>query len=399
MIRASLRRATLCASRRLFSSSAAPSGQLYVCGTGDSHKLGLGDTNDREAPVPLELGAPVVHAACGKYHSAAVTADGEVYMWGLESSGQLGLGSSRTKARTPQRVEALSGVGVVEVSCGMYHTLARTEGGDVYSCGFGGSFLNGVGGLGHDSRAQLDAPQRIEGLGEAAGAKVVSVSAGGFHSVALDDQRRVWTWGRGEWGRLGHGDSSDAYVPTHLESVTDDGLQPTAAVAAEQHSAVVGGAGELLTWGRNEHFQLGYEVVGLLNSGQSFDAQDAPLRVDFADGAPVASVGVGETSTIALMADGDVWLWGMRRYYEPTRLSVGRELLDGLTIANVQCGGSHATLLTTCGRCFTYGKGTALGLSKAERKSWELTEVSSFVGRKVLSVACGEYNTAFIVEA
>ena len=62
-------------------------------------------------------------------------------------------------------------------------------------------------------------------------------------------------------------------------------------------------------------------------------------------------------------------------------------------------GGSHATLLTTCGRCFTYGKGTALGLSKAERKSWELTEVSSFVGRKVLSVACGEYNTAFIVEA
>ena len=139
-------------------------------------------------------------------------------------------------------------------------------------------------------------------------------------------------------------------------------------------------------------------MVGLLNSGQSFDAQDAPLRVDFADGAPVASVGVGETSTIALMADGDVWLWGMRRYYEPTRLSVGRELLDGLTIANVQCGGSHATLLTTCGRCFTYGKGTALGLSKAERKSWELTEVSSFVGRKVLSVACGEYNTAFIVE-
>ena len=62
-------------------------------------------------------------------------------------------------------------------------------------------------------------------------------------------------------------------------------------------------------------------------------------------------------------------------------------------------GGSHATLLTTCGRCFTYGKGTALGLSKAERKSWELTEVASFVGRKVLSVACGEYNTAFIVEA
>ena len=29
-----------------------------------------------------------------------------------------------------------------------------------------------------------------------------------------------------------------------------------------------GGDGQLYTWGRNEHWQLGYEVSGLLNSGQ-----------------------------------------------------------------------------------------------------------------------------------
>ena len=80
--------------------------------------------------------------------------------------------------------------------------------------------------------------------------------------------------------------------------------------------------------GALEHFQLGYEVVGLLNSGQSFDAQDAPLRV-FADGAPVASVGVGETSTIALMAGGARLAVGHARYYEPTRLSVGASCSTG----------------------------------------------------------------------
>ena len=67
------------------------------------------------------------------------------------------------------------------------------------------------------------------------------MSAGGFTSVALDDQRPC---GRGAAASGGASATATrpTHVPTHLESVTDDGL-PTAAVAAEQHSAVVGGAG------------------------------------------------------------------------------------------------------------------------------------------------------------
>ena len=41
---------------RAFSAKAASatSGALYMCGTGESHKLGLGDTKDRETPVLVE---------------------------------------------------------------------------------------------------------------------------------------------------------------------------------------------------------------------------------------------------------------------------------------------------------------------------------------------------------
>ena len=47
------------------------------------------------------------------------------------------------------------------------------------------------------------------------------------------------------------------------------------------------------------------------------------------------------------------------------------------------------------------GAGTALALPKAERKSWELLEVTahSLAGRRVLQLACGSNTTAFIVEA
>ena len=50
-------------------------------------------------------------------------------------------------------------------------------------------------------------------------------------------------------------------------------------VTCEGHTGVLGADGLVYTWGRNEHWQLGYEVVGLLNSGQSFDAQQVPMVV------------------------------------------------------------------------------------------------------------------------
>jgi hypothetical protein len=98
--------------RALSSAQRAPStisGILHICGTAESHKLGLGDLQDREVPVPVPGldGVRMAHAACGKYHTAAVSADGDVYAWGLGSSGQLGLGSSRTKAHTPAKVRPL----------------------------------------------------------------------------------------------------------------------------------------------------------------------------------------------------------------------------------------------------------------------------------------------------
>ena len=98
-------------------------GKLYVCGTGESNKLGLGNTSDLETPTLVEALAevPIKHVSCGRYHTAALAADGDVYAWGLESSGQLGLGSKRTKAPTPQKVEGLSGIDVFP------HKFARLD--------------------------------------------------------------------------------------------------------------------------------------------------------------------------------------------------------------------------------------------------------------------------------
>lgn len=47
-----------------------------------------------------------------------------------------------------------------------------------------------------------DAPVLVQGL---ASMKVVVIAAGESHSAAITDKGALYTWGRGNYGRLGHG--------------------------------------------------------------------------------------------------------------------------------------------------------------------------------------------------
>ena len=48
------------------------------------------------------------------------------------------------------------------------------------------------------------------------GAQIVMVAAGGFHSVALGTDGRVWTWGLNNDGQLGHNDTQGRRAPRQL---------------------------------------------------------------------------------------------------------------------------------------------------------------------------------------
>jgi len=298
-------------------------------------------------------------------------------------------------------------VGVTQLSCGMYHTLALTTAGEVLSCGYGGSFLSGAGALGLGDRKQRDSPEKLAAFGGAdsdTGARAVSVSAGGYHSTVLDENGVCWSWGRGEWGRLGHSDSSDCLEPTRVEACDEGGCPPNAYCAAgDSHTVSLGADGVVYTWGRNENWQLGYEVSGLLNAGQSLDAQQDPHGVEIGGRgddevvtSPAVRAGCGEQGTAAILENGDVYIWGMARYFEPTKAFNVSEL-DG-EVLDWSLGAYHLAVLTTTGKLYTFGTGTALGLPRAARAQWQLCEVTahSLEGTRVLGVSCGPTSTAII---
>jgi alpha-tubulin suppressor-like RCC1 family protein len=77
------------------------------------------------------------------------------------------------------------------------------------------------------------------------GVRVGSVSTKVEHSLALDSAGRVYAWGDGSIGKLGHGDKSDQPTPRPVSALS---LTVTKEIAAGRwHSAIVTSEGVLFT--------------------------------------------------------------------------------------------------------------------------------------------------------
>ena len=77
--------------------------------------------------------------------------------------------------------------------------------------------------LGHGNTVTQKVPKQV--LGSLSGKVVVFISAGYRHSAAVTDDGSLYTWGEGDFGRLGHGDSQSRFLPTRVKvSVSCGGI-------------------------------------------------------------------------------------------------------------------------------------------------------------------------------
>lgn len=176
---------------------------LYTFGRGFHGQLGLGDYETAGTPMRLELSTdpadvvmPAV-VACGSSHTGSISRRGELFTWGLASSGELGHGGwTPIEMNFPSQVLALSRTRIVSVTAGTNHTLAISEYGHLWTCGRGRH-----GQLGHGTFHDEGPLQRVNAL---VGCRIVSAAAGIAHSMALASDGSLFTWGSGQYGQLGH---------------------------------------------------------------------------------------------------------------------------------------------------------------------------------------------------
>lgn len=211
-------------------------------------------------------GKKVIDVSTNSDYSAAVTSEGHLFTWGGGNlTGRLGHGNPVPRP-VPTQVQKLQGIKVTAVSLGREHAAAVSESGKLYVWGSG---RHGKLGLGNELEQYW--PVNVKGVLK--GKKILTVSAGIDHTAAVTVDNKLYTWGWGADGRLGHGNEESKAVPTHVERLKDSGCALVS--AGHNHTAMISPEGELLTWGGE--LKSGVKLGLGLSFGSAFIRMDPSL--------------------------------------------------------------------------------------------------------------------------
>ncbi|MEM9782188.1 MAG: Ig-like domain-containing protein [Pseudomonadota bacterium] len=291
-------------------------GDVFSWGFNNRGPLGLGDEENRTAPVKIPAALDeetVVGIENGNGVSFAITDTGALYAWGSNTNGQLGLGDQEERL-VPTLVEALADETVVTVSSGTSFTLALTADGQVF-------------GFGRNSDGQLGSPDGLDPDGSpmtrvlspvlTAGLPddIVAISADTNTAYAISSDGRVWGWGESRFGQLLQGDDqgdgtfvpdgADVLVPIELTALPPNivdvqgGARFGVALTAE---------GDVFLWGPNDE-----GPSGGLDGDPAFESDVTffPTKIAQLDEANVVEIAVGPNAVFARADDGRLFSFGI----------------------------------------------------------------------------------------
>ncbi|CAH2105537.1 unnamed protein product [Euphydryas editha] len=227
-------------------------GQLYSCGSNEVGQLGRQTENSEDkSPAVVETfkGCTISAIACGLQHSMALDEWGQIFSWGSDSMGQLGSNLGAYAQDKPKIIKFLATKNVIQIACGSYHSIALTNNGELYTWG---ANTHGQCGLGTKSNKETT-PQQITSL---LGIPIAMIACGSNHTFALSKSGAVFGWGRNMYGQLGLQDVEDRCYPTHLKTLRN--VKVCHISCGEDFTAFLTLDGGVFTCGSGLHGQTGH---------------------------------------------------------------------------------------------------------------------------------------------
>ncbi|TYI30514.1 hypothetical protein E1A91_A05G378600v1 [Gossypium mustelinum] len=420
-----------------FAMAISDSGKLITWGSTDDSGQSYvtsGKHGEIPEPFPLPTEASLVKAAAGWAQCVAVTENGEVYTWGWKEcipSGKV-FGDPSTGTSLEKDVFERQNSLTEQVSP---HSQSSRSSGETFSA----TNTKGVGEESTKRRRISSTKQSAESSSSGdetvsalpclvalnPGVRIVTVAAGGRHTLALSDIGQVWGWGYGGEGQLGLGSrirmvSSPHPVPCiELSSFGKDSVaaRSRGSLCSEgqgfrvpgnyvkgiacggRHSAVITDAGAVLTFG--------WGLYGQCGQG-STDDELSPTSVSSFLGIKIVSVAAGLWHTVCISADGDVYAFGGNQFGQ---LGTGGDqaetlprLLEDPSLENshvkfVSCGARHSAIITEDGKIFCWGwnKYGQLGLGDVIDRS--TPSQVTIEGCRPKNIVCGWWHTLLLAES
>lgn len=160
---------------------------------------------------------------------------------------------------------------------------------------------------------------------------VISITAGYYHTVALNSIGEVWAWGKNESGLLGSGSKTESYNP---EQIICSGFSNIKAIAAgRSHSIALKEDSTVWTWGCNNLTPIqikNFQNIQKITSGVSHslalkddgtvwdidhDTNNDPVPIKVNNLNDVKDIVAGGWEYIAVKSNDSIWSWGWGANY------------------------------------------------------------------------------------
>jgi alpha-tubulin suppressor-like RCC1 family protein len=347
--------------------------QAYGWGRNENMVLGEAFGETKVVPTPQVIASDIQDAALGKTQTIFLKTDGTLHALGTSKSGQCGWRQNVKQSGTLKACVLLGGnkdLKFTRVACGEDFSVALDEEGILYTAGSSefGQLANGETGeyfmaankLGY-SNGYGFAPQTIfhQAAKDSSRNDVMkkttqimqdirfqAIACGKHFALALEapnksnPSTRVFSWGSGNYGCLGHGRQADEYYPRHVENC------PTG-------------------------------MAGI-------------------------KIAAGSTCSLLLTSNGHAYYWGQHQSSKDAVMKP--KLVDALAnnqhiVTHIGAGNSNVACSTDLGNTVVWGQGQygELGLG-SKKSSAKPAFVDQLAGVKILDLSCGQGSILYVVE-
>ena len=213
---------------------------------------------------------------------------------------------------------------------------------------------------------------------------IVSIAAGEAHALALTSDGRVYAWGANHAGQLGDGTHVRRTQPIAVTGLSD---VVTRIAAGRNHSLALTADGRVWVWGSNNHGQLG---------AASAQHSSAPVLIEpLAD---IVAIEAGDSHSVALTGAGTVFVWGANDHgqigdgsREARQTPTPVELDDVVAVA---AGAAHTLAMKGDGSVYAWGSGSRGELGTGSLDS--VTRPTEIVGLQAYAVRAGRQFSAAV---
>lgn len=314
---------------RIHSIGLKSDGTVYVCGANGQGQFGNGTTSgDSKVFIQTASSYTCKYVYAGPYHSVIIDEDGYMYGCGRQASGaSLGLNSTSQQLSWTQEYLGETWKKVALSSGGTsYSGAAINSDGSLYTSGKGGYGI-----LGNGSTSDSLIFQQVDSDSWA------DVCIGLLHMIGVKCDGTLWGWGLNSRYQLGQGqgDTTTRYYPTQIGSASNW----VKAFCGYYSTHVLNADGEIWSCGRNTN--------GVCGTNDSAGSDLYDLKQEYTQSTDWIDIGGGDYHVIAVKSNGDIWGWGNNQYTSltssvPNGDNVApQEINTSLNCVGVSRGGSY----------------------------------------------------------